>query len=225
MQPAESALITGQATAAVVLSAHPNDKVGAGLEPAIQIIQDATGLDEYVVYTTNDTDNIYNVAQGFVVAIMQNTVLGAAGFLAVSPLGAADFGYAQPPAVLQPYPSLQITSPQEFIIQTTSAAPAILSCPSGGGFFSDPRIVIEGEKFYGFLSILGKLEEMIGTVAENLDTFQADVWKARQDELEERKHLYKTWRLRLATFFDIPLYEDTGYSVVQSRLSKSSMVA
>ena len=57
----------------------------------------------------------------------------------------------------------------------------------------------------GYLPILNYLYGAIGSATSRLGTKQADVFKARQDEVAERKKLYEFYQSELASFIDIPI--------------------
>jgi hypothetical protein len=84
----------------------------------------------------------------------------------------------------------------------------------GSGTLPPLQTVIDEVTYYGYLQILDVLQGRVATASENLDTYKADVWTARLDEMDAREALYQNWRLKLARYLDIPLYDKTGFPAV-----------
>lgn len=225
MQPIEEAIITGLQTMVVTISAATTASIGAGLVLSVEIIQGS--LDETVSYTTVAGDTIYSIGQNLANNLLANANLVAAGFYAASPLSTGAYSQAaRPPAVVQPFPGLQITDLSKFNNVLTSATPVFLSAGSSVSIAPPPSATIDGELYQGYLAILDKIEGMSATSIENLDTEKADVWTARRDEVEAKEHLYYVWRQKLAEFMEIPLYQNTPYgAAVKGRRSGGIMVA
>jgi hypothetical protein len=214
MMPIEDAIITGLSSGTVMVSTSPLQKLPAGLVVSIEIAQASltSPIDEVISYTTSEGDDIYIVGVALANAILANANLMNAGFFSASPLSGGTFAEAaKPPSVVQPFPGVQITSPADFTMTVTSSPPCILSA-SGGGF-DQPITSINRVVYKGYLPILGQLEGSVASAVDNLDTEKADVWTARRDEVKAKHGLYNLWRGKLSEFLEIPLWEDTPYSV------------
>lgn len=225
LQSVEEAVLTGISSAEVLVSSAINAKYfAAGLEPQLTLANDVDS--DTISYTTQENDTRNHVAVGLMNAILASTILVNAGFSARSPLSMMIYkeGYEEPDNEVI-YPTLQITSLSDFTISYVSDLPLIISGPITATR-NEPTAVIEGERIYGFLPILSRMEGDIAKATENLDTEKADVWTARKDEVQERRNLYKYWRERLAEFIGVPLADGLGLNPgFKGRNSNGIMVA
>ncbi len=54
-----------------------------------------------------------------------------------------------------------------------------------------------------YLAKCDAAEQAINSAGDNLDTAAAAVWTRNPRELEDRERFYRSWRLKLAAFFDL----------------------
>jgi hypothetical protein len=206
-------MISGLSQSMVTISTSPLSELDAGLTASIQII--GTDVDEtIVVVTDSDINSIYFVSLAFANAILSNANLMNAGFNALSPVNTGTYSGAALNGQVPPYPGIQITAKDDFQLVVISDGNLILSS-AGNGVFDQPVATFNDATYKGYIQILGALESAIAGSSDNLDTEKADVWTARKDEVQVRGSLYNIWRRKLAMFLEIPLFEDTGLSMVE----------
>ena len=226
LQPFEEAILFGLATAGIVVqsAAAPGGQadVPDGLIVSLEIKQPSTGvavIDEIITYITGANETIFSVGAAFAAGILANGILVGAGFWAVSPF--------KPSSNTPPFPGIQIIcSSGSFIVIPVNSAPLFLAVQPGSGQFMNP-IATFGDPaatIRGYIPILDALETQIAQASDNLDTTKADVWTAREDEVQIREHLYDRWRRKVAQFLALPLWEDTEYDVTRSGASGRGMM-
>lgn len=154
------------------------------------------------------TDTPLSLARALAAAAMLNVTLTAAKFQAVAPYGTGP--YAQNAI---PVPEVAFTNPQNFTMTATGTGQTGIAVNLDGGQPLNPalsiRVMGNTTTYYGYLSILDQLENAVGGATQNLDTLKADVWTARNDEVEQRERLYQNWRVRLSHYLGVQLFEET----------------
>lgn len=227
LQIFEEAILLGLAEAAVDVNGQV-DAVGR----TASITIDQPPLSVSVTYTTTSTDDIFSTSRYLANLLLADPNLVPAGFQVQSPAsGIGPFAdAAKPPAVVQPYPAIQITCVNgPFQVTAVGSGLLQLIVEPGSGQFIDPVVNLgfPPASYYGYVPILNALETAIGGASDNLDTEKADVWTARKDELEVRERLYNRWRMKMSQYLQIPLWEDTGLDITGSMRAgrRNQMVA
>jgi hypothetical protein len=205
LPPTTEAMITGSAYAGVGL-------VGAGPEPGDQIVINISGGPlsqvQQISATAAEGDTNTSLAIKLGVLGAQNPALQAAGIQVLAPYGINDF--VNGAAVSQPLAEITVTCPQNTFnlsVQSFGSTGAVITSspsmpsPQGtvGSSAGQPIIL------YGYIPILNYLEGAWMGTTQNLDTRQADVWKANPAELKQRKLLYEDWKWQLADRLMVPV--------------------
>lgn len=136
-------------------------------------------------------------------AVSQNTVLQAAGIIAIAPYGTGQFAMN-----VVPLPEVGFMSPVPFSITATGTG---LTRPqiTATGTFLTPSASIDGDTtVWGFLPLLDALESAYMGSSQNMDTKQADVWHSRVNEAGMRMSMYKTIQGRFSDFLGTPINPD-----------------
>ena len=213
MMPFEESFITGFAAGLVSVrrtdGQDPRSPFAAGVAASLVITQ-APAPPVTVTVITAEGDDSFALAINLANAAAADPTLAAAGITATAPLN----GGGNWPANTTPIPSLQITAPLSFTVASSAVAPAMAYAEPASGSLPPLQVVIDEVTYYGYLQILDVLQGRVATASENLDTLKADVWTARPDEMEAREALYQNWRLKLARYLDVPLWDKTGYPAV-----------
>ena len=138
-------------------------------------------------------------------AISKDTTLASTGFQALAPYGPGS-------EVLNPMTEIGITNQQTFSLASSVSGGAAFSCGvmDNGNVLPDPAVQVGSSAgipiiVNGYLPLLNYLYGAIGTATTRQGTLQADVFKARQDEVPARKKLYEFYQHDLASFLAVPL--------------------
>ncbi len=206
--PDEEARITGNAYGSILVQGNtqPGDTITVTLSngPLTNPVS--------VTYTAGSSDTALSMAVGVANLVNQNAALLSAGFYAVAPYGTGPYAY-RPGGI--PLAAMSVLGTQSYTFAAAATGSTSAAVTSNGAILT-PRAVLtdpftnQVTQIYGYLPILDALETGAVGTSEDLDTLKADVWSARQDELEEREKLYKFWRMRLSKFMFVPLFEDTA---------------
>ncbi len=223
LNPDEEARITGYAYGAVLAQGFtkPGDVISVTLSggPLTSPV--------VITYTAGAQDNTLTMVAALAALSNQNSTLQAAGFYAVAPYGTGPYNYQ--PAQF-PLTEVAWLNPSPFSITVTSSGSTGAAITAGGEQLH-PRAVItdpltnQRTAYWGYVNILNALETAVATASDDLDTFKADVWTARPDEVAQREGLYLRWRERLSRFIDIPLWENTIEGVATSGQGLGSYAA
>lgn len=204
LNPDEESRLLGLAYGAVAL---PGPQPEAGDAISVTLAGNGLGAPQTVSATAAagvpGQDMRLALLADLVAAIAANSLLSAAGFLAVAPFGSGPFSENQ-----VPWPEIAFTAPAAF---TLSAAASGVAYPqiTATGALLPPTSSIDGETtLWGYLPILDGLESAFGSASQNLDTIQASVWKGRSNEIGQRLSLYKNWQGMLSDFLGVPVNPD-----------------
>lgn len=209
MNPDEEARIVGAPYAAVALvGPQPNQ----GDTVSVILSGGNIATQQTVTVTAGppvpSTDMRLPLILALAAAINSNPVLVAAKIYALAPYGTGPFAQN---AIPIPEVSFRgATGAPDIVVATSFTG----QCP--------PVIVATGQKLspgptsldggnttlWGYLPILDGLEGAYWTTSDNLDTAQADVWKARSNEAGQRRSLYEQTVMLLSDFLAIPINRD-----------------
>lgn len=202
LNPDEEARITGYAIASFILSG-PQPNLGDTITAIFSGGNIPIGNPQTVTVTAGTPqagDGRLTIIAAMAAAVSLNPVLQAAGIIAVAPYGTGAFSQNAVPV-----PEIAFTSAVNFNIAvsgTGQAAPQITS----NGIQLPPTTTLDGiNTIFGYLPILDGLEGAYASSSQNLDTSQADVWKARSNELGQRMSLYRVWQGMLSDFLGTPI--------------------
>lgn len=136
-------------------------------------------------------------------AISQDTVLASAGFQALTPYGPGS-------DVLNPMIEIGITNIQTFNLTAAASGAFSAGIMDNGNVMPDPTVQVGKSAgvpviVNGYLPLLNYLYGAIATATTRQGTLQADVFKARQDEVPARRKLYEFYQHELANFIDVPI--------------------
>ena len=201
LNPDEEARVTGYAIASFILAGNqPNlgDTLSATFSGG-NIASSQTVTTTAVAPTAN-VDNRLTLLAAFANAVSANTVLQAAGIVAVAPYGTGAFSQNAVPV-----PEIAFTSPVAFTISASGTGQASPQITANGALLPPSASVDGVNTLYGYLPILDALEGAYAGASQNLDTIQADVWKGRSNELGQRMSLYRTWQNMLSEFLGTPI--------------------
>ncbi len=133
-------------------------------------------------------------------AVALDTVLQAAGIIALAPYGSGPFGQN---AV--PFPEVAFTSPAPFAIAVSATGPSYPQITATGDRLGPSTELAPNITTWGFLPILDGLKNAFGTASQNLDTKKAGPWESRGNEIGLRVSLYKNWQGDLSDFLGTPI--------------------
>jgi hypothetical protein len=136
-------------------------------------------------------------------AISQDTTLAPAGFQALTPYGPGS-------DVLNSMVEIGITNDQTFNLIAATTGTFSAGVMDNGNVMPDPTVQVGKTAgvpiiVNGYLPLLNYLYSAIATATTRQGVLQADVFKARQDEVPARKGLYKFYQSELANFLDVPI--------------------
>ena len=168
---------------------------------------------------TSNTDSRLAVCQDLARQAGQNSALAQAGIFSVAPYGVGAFSQSQ-----VPLPEVAFISPVVFNMTATGTgllAAQIRNIPQLLPPFATmtPGDSAQAKVIYGYLNILDALEAAHAATSENLDTFKADVWTGRSNEIGLRTSLYRHWQVMLSDFLGTPINmrrrnSDRGYGAM-----------
>ena len=200
LMPAEEAIVTGRAMAAIALSGlqpNPGDTISVTLSGG-NIVSPQT-LD--VTYTpAAGTDGRLILCAALANACNQNTVLQAGGVAGVAPYGTG--AYAMNAVAI---PEVAFSSPVSINISATGTGNVAPTISATGGQQGPSTQLQPNVTIWGYLNILDGLEGAMYGSSQNLDTNAAGPWKARVQEIAHRKALYRTTQGKLSNLLAIPL--------------------
>ncbi len=223
LNPDEESRMTGSAYGSVLLQGNTK----AGDVVSVTLRGGTLTAPVTITYTAGPQDNALTMIAGLSGLSNQNATLQAAGFYSVAPYGSGPYAY---PINQLPLSEGSWINPVPFNISVTSSG-ATGAAITAGGEQLHPRAVItdpltnQRTAYWGYLNILNALETAAATASDDLDTFKADVWTARPDEVAQREGLYLRWRERLSRFLDIPLWENTIEGIATSGQGLGSYAA
>jgi hypothetical protein len=139
-------------------------------------------------------------------AIANNTVLQAAGVIALAPYGTGPYAMNAVPV-----PEVAIKAPSNFSISGVGSG-VVVPQITATGIQLPPSTTLDGgtTTIYGYLPILDGLESAYGSTSDNLDTAKADVWTARSNEAGQRRSLYENHCQLMADFLGIELFRNAN---------------
>lgn len=200
LSPSEEAILLGVPFGGVAFvggQPNPGDTVSVTFA--------ATGVAAQTIttppFSATGVDGRLQFAQQIVSLTQQNSILRAFGLNTYTPYGTGPFA-----ATAVPLPEVGFTAPAIFTLSATGTGVITPQITSQGNFVP-PSTSLDGGKttIFGFLNILNGLEFAYGAASDNLDTAQADVWKARSNELGLRMSLYETWVGQMSDFLGVPV--------------------
>ena len=222
--PDEEARVVGSAYGSIVLQGIPQP----GDIVTFTITQLPAVTTQTMSYTVQPQDNLVTITQSLANQVLQNILLLANKFQAVSPEGIGPFAQYNPQlanpnlinsGLLFGTPALQITNPAAFqitVTTTTQPGSSLGAFVEVDGSMLNPRAFFDFAQppnctpVYGYVPILNVLESGIPSSSQNLDTRQADVWTSRPDEVQARVMLYNYWIGQLADFMGVPINPMSG---------------
>lgn len=201
----EECRLTGNAYAALAL-AGPQPNLGDAITVVFSGGNIPSGTPQTVTVTAGAPqagDGRLTLVAALAGAVSLNTVLQAAGIVALAPFGTGVFSQNQ-----YPFPEVAFTSPVAFTIAasgTGQAAPQI----TANGVLLTPSTTLDGiSTINGYLPILNGLEGAYASSSQNLDTAKADVWTHASNELGTRMSLYRVWQGMLSDYLGTPINPD-----------------
>lgn len=200
LNPDEEARVTGNAFAAVALLGNPpspGDSVSVVLSGGP--IASPQTLTAVFPGDIGFDGRLWYAAQLAALCSM-NTVLQAAGVIAVAPYGTGPFA-----ASVIPVPEVAFTCPTSFSISSSGSGGLAPQITATGGLLT-PSTSLDGVvTIFGYLPILDGLENYHAQSSQNLDTKEAGPWKSRGNEIGLRTSLYRMWQQKFSDFLGTPL--------------------
>jgi hypothetical protein len=201
LQPSEEAILLGTAVGGVSIvgsQPSPGDTVsvvfsGGGLASPQTVTSPP--------YAPAGIDGRLTFCQGIAQGVAQSSTLRAAGFVSYTPYGTGPFAQQS-----IPIPEVGFECPTTFTI-SASGTGVLVPQVTSQGVFVPPSTSLDGgvTTIFGYVPILNGLESAYGTASDNLDTAQADVWRARSNELGLRMSLYESWVGMMSDFLGVPV--------------------
>lgn len=202
LNPDEEARLLGRSICAIMLGG-PQPSLG----DTITVQLTGGGLLSPVSYTVTVNSQMLQsgdarlvVGATLVQFFASDPNIQAAGIYAVTPYGSGPFTVSQ-----VPNPEVMFTAPSSMTIIASGSGKLYPQVVSNGTLLS-PAASLDGTTtLYGYLNILDGLEGQHAGSAQNLDTAQAAVWKARMNEAGARASLYRIWQGKLSDFIGVPV--------------------
>jgi hypothetical protein len=202
LNPDEEARVTGSVFGAVAFLGPPPNP-----GDSVSVVLSGGGIASPQTLTATLPSASVNVGDGrlwfanqIAALCSQNTVLQAAGVVAVSPYGTGPFTES-----VIPIPEVAFEASFVFTLTgsgTGAIAPQITSVPQ----MLSPSTSLDGvTTIWGYLPILNGLENYHAQASQNLDTKQAGPWYSRGNEIGLRTSLYRQWQQKLSDFLGTPL--------------------
>jgi hypothetical protein len=193
--PCDEAALTGAAYGSIEVVGIP----AVGDTVVLSFSNEATGgplaenVELTVTATKNEAGSACNFALAIAVKIGQTQSLLSAGFRA-----------------FQADSTVGIINSNLFQVTAIGTGQTGVVVDENGSSFPEPSVQVAKTAgvpvvMYGLLPILNYLFGAIGTATTRQGTLQADVFKARQDEVEARRDLYEYYQKRLSDFMDVPI--------------------
>jgi len=154
---------------------------------------------------TSNTDARLAACQDLASQAGQSSTLAQAGIYAVAPYGVGPFSESK-----VPLPEVAFVSPVVFSITATATGLLAAQQRNVPELLPPFATLTPGDSqqtkvIYGYLNILDALEAAHAQTSENLDTFKADVWTGRSNEIGLRTSLYRHWQVMLSDFLGTPI--------------------
>lgn len=201
LQTSEEAALLGTATGGISMvgpQPNPGDVVSVTLSGgSIPTPQTVTTP----AFALTGSDGRLVFCQQLAALVANNSVLRAAGIVSMTPYGTGPYA-----ANAVPLPEVGFSSPTQFTI-AASGSGVIIPQVTSQGVLTPPSTSLDGGAtiLFGYVNILNGLEFAYGSASDNLDTAQADVWKARSNELGLRMSLYEVWVGMMSDFLGVPV--------------------
>lgn len=208
LQPCDEATLAGKAFASILLLGNPpangntitltfSNLVGSSGPLASSPIQ------KLITCGAGQAGSMASFALHIAVAISQDATLASAGFQASTPIGPSS-------NVINPAYEIGITNSSPFVVIAAVSGSYGAQVTSNGSSLPEPSVQVGKSGGIpviknGFLPLLNFLYGAIGTATTRQGTKQADVFKARQDEVAARKDLYEFYQRELSNFLDVPI--------------------
>lgn len=153
--------------------------------------------------TIPNTDMRLPLINALAAGIAANTVLQAAGVVALAPYGTGPFSQNAVPV-----PEFSVSAPSPFTI-TGSGVGLLVPQITANGVLLPPSASLDGgvTTIYGYLPLCDALEGAYLGTSDNLDTSKADVWTARGNEAGQRRSLYENWVALMADFLGTKTFD------------------
>ena len=210
LQPCDEATLIGKAFGSVTLRGFP-PAAGDSITLNFSNLTDATqpllaAYSKTITCGADQAGSFDKFALLVALAVSQDVTLGAAGFMALTPYGPGS-------NVINVESEIGVTNKVAFQLSATTSGQFVGAIENDGSDLPEPRVQL-GKNLgipivtNGYLPLLNFLYAAIGTATTRQGTLQADVFKARQDEVTARADLYDRYRRDMADFLDLDLNPD-----------------
>lgn len=207
LQPCDESAITGRAYGSVqFLGLEP--EVGDQVNLTFSNVPGITSpFEDPVVVnftvTENEAGSMGKLAMAMARAVSNKSELAILGFRALAPYGPGS-------TVLNPMAEFSVTSAVVFLLSATSTGSVSAVVQDDGSELPEPsaqvgKVAGVPKILNGYLPLLNYLYGAIATATTRQGTVKADVFTARQDEVEARTELYEFYRRDFATFLGVPV--------------------